>query len=186
MRSLLRAQEIPGQWEWDCVCSDSSLQIHQNYKKKKKSPVQNEDSRTRPTFLFAMVGSGIWRSCKHQRGSGNRLVLWTTAWRWCIPGPDIYFIKVSPVSQGRIFIYLVWWEARHQHFFIIVKIHNIKFTIPVIFEGAVMLTICTLLCNKSLVFFLLANLNLYIYQTIIPHLPYPQVSGNHPSILCLY
>lgn len=31
----LRAQEIPGQWERDSVCSDSSLQIHQNHKEKK-------------------------------------------------------------------------------------------------------------------------------------------------------
>lgn len=35
MRSLLRAQKIPGRWERDSVCSDSSLQIHQNHKKKK-------------------------------------------------------------------------------------------------------------------------------------------------------
>lgn len=147
MRSLLRAQEIPGRWGWDGVYSDSSLQIHQNHKKK-KSPVQNEDSRTQPTFCFAMVGSGIWRSCKHQIGSGNLQVLWTTAQRWHIPDPDIYFIKLSPVSQGRIFIYLVWWEAGHQHFFTVVKTHNIKFIMSVIFEGAVVLTICILLCKK--------------------------------------
>lgn len=51
--------------------------------RKKNCLFKNEDSRTQPTFWFAMscVGSGIWRSCKHQRGSDNQLALWTTARR---------------------------------------------------------------------------------------------------------
>lgn len=130
---------------------------------------------------------GMGRILHAPKGSGNQLVLPTTALRRWVSTLDAYFINrhfISEVSPGvtwRNFHWLGLVRVGHQYFFyygkkIHHKMHHLNRVKPTI------LTTCTSLRNRSSVVFPLANLELYTYETVTLQSPLSQLL---PSTLLL-